>query len=113
MHLRPNAHHRVQTARWLLKDDGDATTSKGLHLTLGQLKKILVFQGHLTPGDLCNIGQELHECQSGHGFATSGLTHQRKGLSSLNVKAQGVERLRPAALGVQVHRQVLDLQDGF
>ena len=33
-HLIPDSHHRVQTARGLLKNDGDAPTPKGLHLPL-------------------------------------------------------------------------------
>ena len=40
LHLLTNSHHRVEAARWLLKDDGDAPTSIGLHLPLRELEEV-------------------------------------------------------------------------
>ena len=110
-HLLADLVDRVQAGHGVLEDHGDIVAAHVLHLRLGHVEQVVPAVEHGPALDLSRRhGDEAHHGHMGDGLARTGLAHHAEGLAAVQRVGHAVDRAHHAVLGMEVHLEVIDLQ---
>ena len=101
----------VQRRHGVLENHSDVVAANLLHLGLGHLE-----QGLATVADVAALDasrrhiDEAHDGERGHRLARAGLANNAEGLAAIQGVAHAVDSLDHAVLRVEVHLEVVNLE---
>ena len=104
---------RVQGGHGFLEYHCDAVAAHRAHGGGGGAEQLPPFEPHAAAGVRGGgVGQQLQDAQRGDRLAGAGFADQRHRLALLDGQRQALDGVHGAAFGPEVHRQVLDVQQG-
>src|SRR5712691_508466 len=109
--LITDAEDRIERGHRLLEDHRDVVAANLLHLLLRELEQILAPELDLALGDLRVLLQQPHDRQRADALAAARLPHQSDGPAGGDREVEPSHRAHGAAVHVELHVQVIDLQD--
>ena len=110
--LAPDGVDGVQRRHRVLEDHGDVVAADVLHLALAHGEKRLAAVADVTALDLSRGHvDEAHDRQRGDRLARSRLADDAEGLAAVEGVRDAVDCLDHAVLGVEVHLEVVDLEE--
>ena len=96
----------VQAGHRLLEDDGDLVATNLVHLLLGQLGQVAVFENDLALGDIAVAVQQLQDTHCGYGLTGAGLTDDADSLAGLQHIGNIVNSLNNTFSGLKIGMKV-------
>ena len=110
-HLTTDLVNRVERGHGVLEDHRNVIAADVLHLLLRHIEEVATAIGHGTALNLTGRhGDEAHDGHGGHGLARAGFAHHAERLAAIERVAHAVNGMHDAVLGVEVHLQVVDLE---
>ena len=104
-------HDRVERGHWVLEDHGDFAAAHVTLFRFGHLPNVAAAEENLAFGYFS--GRRLNELQYRQGrrrLAGSGLADEAERFSALKPKVQSVDSVHDPRVGVELHRQILDIK---